>query len=338
MYTFTYLLRILTPDIRPSTYNWSRSSVNRGARMNLIQVENISKNFGGFKAVEGLSFHIEKGAIYGLLGPNGAGKTTTLRMIMDIIAPDSGKILFSENRRIEDFADKIGYLPEERGLYRKMKVKDVILFMAELKEMHRKDVLNEMDFWLERMELVGWKNKKIEELSKGMAQKIQFITTVIHKPELIILDEPFSGLDPINTSLLKDLMLELRGNGATLIFSTHVMEQVEKLCESICLIHRGKMVLEGNLKAIKSSFGKNSVEIAYSGNIDPIKNSRFVEKYNDFGQSIEVKLKDSACYGEFLKEIVDASVDVTRFELMEPTLHEIFIQSVKGEAEGDRNL
>ena len=301
--------------------------------MNLIQVENISKTFGNFKAVDNLSFNIEKGTIYGLLGPNGSGKTTTIRMIMDIIAPDSGQIVFSENRRIQDFADQIGYLPEEHGLYRKMKVKDVTLFMAELKGMQRQETVREIDYWLEKMELIGWKNKKIEDLSKGMAQKVQFITTVIHRPELIILDEPFSGLDPINMTLLKDLMLELRMQGATIIFSTHIMEQVEKLCDSICLINRGRMVLEGNLKTVKQSFGKNTVEVEYSGNIDPIKNSPFVEKYNDFGKRVEVTLNNPESYSAFLREIVNANVDVTRFELMEPTLHEIFVQSVRHDAE-----
>ena len=299
--------------------------------MNLIQIENVSKNFGEFKAVDNVSFNIEKGSVYGLLGPNGAGKTTTIRMVMDIIAPDSGKIIFSGNQQSGDFADQIGYLPEERGLYRKMKVKDVILFMAELRGMDRTDAFNEIDRWLQKMDLVEWQNKKIEELSKGMAQKIQFITTVIHKPELIILDEPFSGLDPINMTLLKDLMLELNVEGATIIFSTHIMEQAEKLCEKICLINAGKIVVEGDLKEIKKSFGRSSVEIEYSGNVDLIKNSRFVERCNDFGRYVEVKLRAPEHYSTLLQELVEASVDITRFELMEPTLHEIFVQSVKGE-------
>ena len=297
--------------------------------MNLVQVENVSKSFGAFKAVNGVSFNIEKGAIYGLLGPNGAGKTTTIRMIMDIIAPDSGRVVFSENRRINDFAHRIGYLPEERGLYRKMKVKDVVLFMAELREMRRQTALSEMDTWLEKIGLAEWKNKKIEELSKGMAQKIQFITTVIHKPELIILDEPFSGLDPINMTLLKDLMLELRNEGATIIFSTHIMEQAEKLCERICLINHGQVVLDGDLKGIKKSFGKASVEIEYTGDISAIKDSELVESYNDFGQYVEVKLKQPDDYRALLASLTAAPVDVTRFELVEPTLHEIFVQSVK---------
>ena len=299
-----------------------------------LRAVGLSKRFGGLIAVTDFSFDLAAGEILGIIGPNGAGKTTTIRMIMDIIAPDSGQIAFSENRQIKDFADQIGYLPEERGLYRKMKVKDVILFMTELKGMRRNVAVSEMDSWLEKMDLVEWKNKKIEELSKGMSQKIQFITTVMHKPELIILDEPFSGLDPINMTLLKDLMLELSANGATIIFSTHIMEQVEKLCESICLINHGKPILEGNLREIKKSFGKSSVEVEYSGSIDPIKNSRFVEKYNDFGQYAEVKLKEPESYREFLKEIVAASVDVTRFELMDATLNEIFIQSVQSE-DGD---
>ena len=299
--------------------------------MNIVQVENISKHFGEFKAVDNVSFNIEKGSVYGLLGPNGAGKTTTIRMVMDIIAPDSGKITFSGNQQSGDYADQIGYLPEERGLYRKMKVKDVILFMAELRGMNRADTFNEIDRWLQKMDLTEWKDKKIEELSKGMAQKIQFIATVIHKPGLIILDEPFSGLDPINMTLLKDLMLELNADGATIIFSTHIMEQAEKLCERICLVNTGKIVLEGDLSEIKKSFGRSSVEIEYSGNVDLIKNSQFVERCNDFGRYVEVKLRAPEHYSALLRELVEASVDITRFELMEPTLHEIFVQSVKGE-------
>ena len=301
--------------------------------MNLVQVENISKHFGDFKAVDSVSFNIEKGSVYGLLGPNGAGKTTTIRMIMDIIAPDSGKITFSGSPQSRDYADQIGYLPEERGLYRKMKVKDVILFMAELRGMDRADAFDEIDRWLQKMDLTEWEDKKIEELSKGMAQKIQFIATVIHKPELIILDEPFSGLDPINMTLLKDLMLELNTDGATIIFSTHIMEQAERLCEKICLVNAGKIVLEGDLREIKKSFGRGSVEIEYSGDVDLIKNSRFVERCNDFGQYVEVKLSAPEHYNALLRELVETPIDITRFELMEPTLHEIFVQSVKGEGE-----
>ena len=299
--------------------------------MNLVQIENVSKHFGDFTAVDNVSFNIEKGSVYGLLGPNGAGKTTTIRMIMNIIAPDSGAVIFDGNRKSGNFADQIGYLPEERGLYRKMKVKDVVFFMAELRGMDRTDAFNEIDRWLRKMDLVEWEDKKIEELSKGMAQKIQFIATVIHKPELIILDEPFSGLDPINMTLLKDLMLELNADGATIIFSTHIMEQAERLCEKICLVNAGKIVLEGDLREIKKSFGRSSVEIEYSGNIDLIRNSRYVESCNDYGQYVEVKLRAPEHYSALLRELVEASVDITRFELMEPTLHEIFVQSVQGE-------
>ena len=297
--------------------------------MNLIQLENVRKQFGNFIAVDDISFSIEKGSIYGLLGPNGAGKTTTLRMIMDIIAPDSGKITFSENRQIKNFLDSIGYLPEERGLYRKMKVRDVVLFIAELKGMRKHEAITEIEKWFVQMQLNEWGDKRIDQLSKGMAQKIQFITTVLHKPELIILDEPFSGLDPINMTLLKDLMLELRDNGATIIFSTHVMEQVEKLCDHICLINKGSILLEGELRTIKQSFGKSSVEIEYIGSIEPIRNSSWVKDCNDFGQYAEVKLKTPEDYRPFLRELVDNKVDVTRFELMEPTLHDIFVRSVE---------
>ena len=297
--------------------------------MNLLQLENVYKKFGDFVAVSDISFSIEKGSVYGLLGPNGAGKTTTLRMIMDIIAPDAGSITFSDNRHVQDFLDQIGYLPEERGLYRKMKVQDVILFIAELKGLHKQQALGEIEKWLEKMQLSEWGNKRIDELSKGMAQKIQFITTVIHKPELIILDEPFSGLDPINMTLLKDLMLELREDGSTIIFSTHVMEQVEKLCDRICLIHQGKVLLEGELRAVKRAFGKNSVEIEYIGSLEPIRDSAYIQGVSDFGQYAEIKLKAPEDYRPLLEELVERGIDVTRFELMEPTLHEIFVQSVE---------
>ena len=297
--------------------------------MNLLQLENVYKRFGDFTAVSDISFSIEKGSVYGLLGPNGAGKTTTLRMIMDIIAPDAGSIIFSGDRQARNFLDQIGYLPEERGLYRKMKVQDVILFIAELKGLSKQQALTEIEIWLEKMHLTEWANKRIDELSKGMAQKIQFITTVIHKPELIILDEPFSGLDPINMTLLKDLMLELRDNGSTIIFSTHVMEQVEKLCDRICLIHQGKVLLEDELRAVKRAFGKNSVEIEYVGGLEPMRDSAYIQQINDFGQYAEVKLKSPDDYRFLLQELVQKGVDVTRFELMEPTLHEIFVQSVE---------
>ena len=297
--------------------------------MNLLQLENVHKKFGDFTAVSDISFSIENGSIYGLLGPNGAGKTTTLRMIMDIIAPDAGSITFSGSRYIQDFLHQIGYLPEERGLYRKMKVRDVILFIAALKGMHKREALAEIERWLEKMQLSEWGNKRVDELSKGMAQKIQFITTVIHKPELIILDEPFSGLDPINMTLLKDLMLELRDSGSTIIFSTHVMEQVEKLCDRICLIHQGKVLLEGELRAVKRTFGKNSVEIEYDGNSETIRDSPWIRGFSDFGQYAEVQLNAPEDYRPLLRELVEKGLDVTRFELMEPTLHEIFVQSVE---------
>ena len=299
--------------------------------MNLLQLENVHKKFGDFIAVSDISFSIQKGSIYGLLGPNGAGKTTTLRMIMDIIAPDAGIITFSGDRHIRDFLDRIGYLPEERGLYRKMRVRDVILFIAELKGLYKQQALGEIERWLEKMKLSEWENKRIDELSKGMAQKIQFITTVIHKPELIILDEPFSGLDPINMTLLKDLMLELRDDGSTIIFSTHVMEQVEKLCDRICLIHQGEVLIEDELRAVKRAFGKNSVEIEYVGSLEPIHNSDWIQGINDFGQYAEIKLRASENYRPLLEELVEKGVNVTRFELVEPTLHEIFVQSVEAQ-------
>ena len=229
--------------------------------MNALEVQNITKRFGDFEAVKDLSFTIPEKTIYGLLGPNGAGKTTTIRMVMNIIIPDSGSIQILGRKMDNDMMGRVGYLPEDRGLYPKMKVGELVLFLAEMKGIRGEEAKKRTDYWLDRFDLADWKLKKVEELSKGMQQKIQFVVTVLHEPDLIILDEPFSGLDPVNTKLLKDIMLEMKRQGKTIIFSTHRMEQVEMICDNICLINKAQRILEGSLSGIKQEYGKNTVSL-----------------------------------------------------------------------------
>src|ERR1700730_10062472 len=219
---------------------------------NAIELVDVSKAFGRFKAVDGLSLQIPKGSMFGLLGPNGAGKTTTLRMIMSITAPDSGAIRILGQPMDRENQNRIGELPEERGLYRKMKVIDLLYFLAAIKEVSRETARQRIDGWLEKMELRPWLNKKVDQLSKGMQQKIQFIATIVHDPEILILDEPFSGLDPLNVALMRDYFLDFRARGKTIVFCTHVLEQAEKLCDEICLMARSKKILEGTLKELRA--------------------------------------------------------------------------------------
>jgi ABC-2 type transport system ATP-binding protein len=219
-----------------------------------IELSGVSKTFGKFKAVDGLSFVVPRGRVFGLLGPNGAGKTTTIRMIMNITAPDQGEIRILGAPMSRGTQNRIGYLPEERGLYRKMKVLDHLYFLAAIKEVSREKAKERIGEWLDKMELRPWLNKKVDELSKGMQQKVQFIATIVHDPEILILDEVFSGLDPINTALIKDYLTEFRSRGKTIVFSTHVLEQAEKLCDEICLVAKSKKILEGNLKDLKKQY------------------------------------------------------------------------------------
>ena len=296
--------------------------------MNVLEVDGIVKRFGDFTAVDRISFNMEEGVVFGLLGPNGAGKTTTIRMIMNIIMPDSGRISILGGVSARDSVDRIGYLPEERGLYRKMKVGQLLLFLAELKTMPLKEARKQVNEWMERLEMTEWKDKKVEELSKGMQQKIQFVGTIIHSPRLLILDEPFGGLDPINANLIKDIILELKSKGTTIIFSTHVMESAEKLCEEIFLINKGKKVLYGKLSEIKQGFGKRNVVIEYDGDDSFLKNSREIREYDNYGNMVEIKLNRDGNPQKLLQEAVK-SVQVRRFEQKDPSLNDIFIASVK---------
>ena len=298
--------------------------------MNVLSLNEISKSFGSFYAVKDLNLNIEQGQIYGLLGPNGAGKTTTIRMVMGIIMPDKGEIKMFDKSNSIDVLEKVGYLPEERGLYKKMKVLDVLHFFAELKGMKKPEMSSQIPDWLSRFELKDWQDKKVEDLSRGMQQKLQIIVTIMHQPKLIILDEPFTGLDPVNTGLVKDVILELQQKGATIIFSTHLMEQVEKLCDSICLINKGQSVIQGKLRDVKKQHGHDRIKLQYSGDEDFLKNNTLIEKYDDYGNYVEIRLKDKANPQELLHSIVNKT-DVYQFEIVEPSLNEIFIETVKGE-------
>ncbi len=295
--------------------------------MNAIEIENISKRFGDFYAVKHLSLNIPSGVIYSLLGPNGAGKTTTIRMVMNIIIPDEGAIEVLGEKMDDRMKSRVGYLPEDRGLYPKMRVGELLLFLAELKGLQKQEARHRIDNWLERFDLTDWKQKKVEALSRGMQQKIQFIATVIHQPDLIILDEPFSGLDPVNTKLLKDIMLDMKEQERTIIFSTHRMEQVEMISDNICLINRAEMVLEGNLGEIKQQYGKNTVILDYDGDASFIKSLPEVAKIDDYGKFMEIKMKERSDPQDLLDKSV-GRIRINKFEVREPTLNAIFIDKV----------
>lgn len=302
--------------------------------MSVLTIDHVYKSFNDVHAVQDLSLELPQGEIFGLLGPNGAGKTTTIRMIMDIIIPDKGKILINGKPNTQKQLDQVGYLPEERGLYRKMKVGELLSFLAEMKGIKPSQSKDRIKAWLERFDLIDWLNKKAEELSKGMQQKVQFIATIIHEPKLIILDEPFSGLDPVNSELIKDIMLEQKNDGATIIFSTHMMEQVEKLCDSICLINHGKAVLSGELKQIKKKFGTNAIRLECEGKPKFINNPSLVKHFEDRGKFLEIYPAEKVSVKTILQEAIK-EVDISKFEIMEPSLHEIFIETVtkkQGEA------
>ena len=290
----------------------------------ILQLDKIRKEYEGKVAVENLSLEVPKGVIYGVIGPNGAGKTTTIRMIMNITIPDSGQILFKGKKVDSDFLDKVGYLPEERGLYKKMTLNEVINYMAALKGYDSKKVSQNIDKWLKRVDLFEYKEKKVDELSKGMQQKLQFITTIMHEPEIIILDEIFSGLDPINMELIKSIIMDLKDEGKTILFSTHVMEQAEKLCDHLCMISKGNKVLDGTLSGVKSKFGKNSIQVNIEGNGRFIRDIEGVRSMTEFNNYIEIKIDESSDTNKILKAIAD-QVLVKRFDIVEPSLYDIFI-------------
>lgn len=298
--------------------------------MQALSVEGVTKFYDEFKAVDRVSFSVQEGRLFGLLGPNGAGKTTTMRMILSIIIPDEGQIrLFNEPFK-ESLKNIIGYLPEERGLYPKMKLVDHLQFLGEMKAMPSSAAREEALKWLERFDLLKWAANKIQDLSKGMQQKVQFIGTIMHSPRLLIMDEPFSGLDPINTKFLKDILLELKEQGKTIILSTHLMEQAEKLCEDICLINKGKVVLQGNLNQIKRQYSHNAVVLEYNGDISFVESLPYVESVNNYSNYVEIRLSDDSATRELFKALASADVEVNRFEAAETSLNEIFIEIVGG--------
>ena len=293
-----------------------------------VNLEHVTKSFGEFNAVTDLSLAVRAGRIYGLIGPNGAGKTTTIRMIVNITAPDSGAIqLFGQQMNAES-QNRIGYLPEERGLYRRMKISDQLLFFAELKDFEGRRAKEAVDRWLERMKLVEWKNKKAEALSKGMQQKIQFIAAVVHNPDLLILDEPFSGLDPINMELLKEIVLEFKAAGKTIIFSTHLMELAEKICDDICLINRSQKVLEGSLRDVKRGLGRNRVALRAEGGDGVLDDRNIISSVKRQSHEVEVLVAEGVDPQVILKRLLESGARITKFELVEPTLHDIFIEKV----------
>jgi len=297
-----------------------------------VVLDHISKSFGEFVAVNDLSLAVTAGRIFGLLGPNGAGKTTTIRMIVNITAPDSGRIELFGQQVTPALQDRIGYLPEERGLYKKMKVGDQLRFFAELKSVPGKEADRRVDRWLERLKLTEWKNKKATELSKGMQQKIQFITAVIHEPELVILDEPFSGLDPVNVDLLKEIILELKSAGKTIIFSTHQMEVAEKICDDICLLNRSRKVLEGSIREVKRGFSRNAVALRLVGGESVLANRSLISHVQRHSDGLEVLLAEGADPQMLLGELLAEGTTIERFEMIEPSLHDIFVEKVTEKA------
>jgi ABC-2 type transport system ATP-binding protein len=294
-----------------------------------LRVENISKRFGDFTAVEDLSINVRAGRIFGFLGPNGAGKTTTIRMIVGITAPDEGKIRLLGEKVSSDLQNQIGYLPEERGLYKKIKVRDQLRYFAALKGVAQSDADKKIDFWLDRMELSEWKMKKTSDLSKGMQQKIQFISTVLHDPDLLILDEPFSGLDPVNVEFLIDVIEEYKSSDKTIIFSTHLMSTAEKLCKDILLINKSKKVIFGSLRKLKASYGKNLIAFRGTGGEKVLEDDALVSKIVDHADEKEIHLAENADSQNLLRQLIENGATISKFEQMEPSLNDIFIEKIK---------
>ncbi len=303
-----------------------------------IDIQGIVKRYEHHVAVKSLSLMVPKGAVYGLLGPNGAGKTTTIRMLLNIIAPDQGTIrIFGVPHSEPALVDRIGYLPEERGLYRKMQVRRVLKFLGELKGLGGKSLDGKIDMWLERMQLRAngedWGNAKVDELSRGMQQKVQFIGALLHDPELVILDEPFSGLDPINAQALKDTIVDLKKQGRTLIFSTHIMDNAERMCDSVCIIARGEKVLDGGVSEVREAHGARMVALSLDGAPSAavhavLADRQLVARADDSNRFLEIELAEGAKAQALLAALVGAGAQIERFELVRPSLHRIFLEKV----------
>jgi ABC-2 type transport system ATP-binding protein len=293
--------------------------------MNALEVKNLSKSFKNIKAVNNVSFSVPENSIFGLIGRNGAGKTTTIRMLMNIYQPDTGEIILRGAKIGEEFKSKVGYLPEERGLYKKMKVLETLLYFAELKGKSSKEVTSKALKLLERFDLKDRANSKIEDLSKGNQQKIQFITSILHDPEFLILDEPFSGLDPINTNLLTEIILEMKQKGKVIILSTHLMDFAERLCDNIAMIDKGNIILNGNLSDIKAKYANKNVTIEAKGDLSIISSFPFVDKVENFGNTIGVKVKEESDIQRLLKALTENNIFVNKFNANTISLHEIFV-------------
>ncbi len=298
-----------------------------------VRIDHVTKRFSGHTAVSDLSMEVPAGGIFGLLGPNGAGKSTTIRMVMDIIEPDEGTVnLFGRPGTGRELSDRVGYLPEERGLYKEMKVFDHLVFLAEAKGIRRADGKKRSLAWLDRLGIADWAQKKVEDLSKGMQQKVQFAGALLHDPELVILDEPFSGLDPVNSQVLKDVVVDLARNGRTVLFSTHIMEQAERMCDRIVIIARGKKVVDGTMAEVKREAGGRHIALAFSRDKEKalriLADPAMVARTDDYGASAEVEMAPNADPEALLALLVQEGVGLSRFEIVEPSLQSIFIAKV----------
>jgi ABC-2 type transport system ATP-binding protein len=302
----------------------------------ILELESATKAYDNFTAVDKLSFQIPEGEIFGLLGPNGAGKTSSIRMMIGITVPDSGAVRLFGKPLTRGLLERVGYLPEERGLYKRMSIMENLVFLARLKGVSGKEAARRAHGWLERLDLGRWTSAKVEELSKGMQQKVQFIAAVLHDPSFMILDEPFSGLDPGSSLQLKDVLLELKKQGKTILFSTHRMDAVERLCDSICLVNQGRSVLLGVLRQIKAGYGRSRVQLEYDGELPLLADRALVASYNDFGNYVELRLAPDADPQQLLA-LAMQSARVRRFEMVEPSLEEIFIETVESTREVRRH-
>ena len=297
-----------------------------------LVLDSVTKRFGKFTAVDDLSLKIPKGSIYGFLGPNGAGKTTTIRMVMSIFYPDEGTISVLGHPRAEDIKDRLGYLPEEKGLYKKMKAAEIVAYFGRLKGMGAQEAKVKAEQLLQTYGLGEWTDKKCESLSKGMGQKVQLLGTMIHDPELVILDEPFSGLDPVNMEIMRETILKFAQGGKTVIFSTHVMAQAEEICDYIFLINKGKKVLDGALHEVKASEGDRGIHLDYDGDREVLRSLPGVSRLNDAGKSAEIYLEDGIDPQDILARLV-GKVKIHQFDLRDPSLHEIFVRAVGGKSD-----
>ncbi len=306
--------------------------------MNVLEARNLTKRFDSLTAVDNVSFSVPEGSIFGIIGRNGAGKTTTIRMLLNIYLPDEGEVLFRGKKVDNQFRDLVGYLPEERGLYKKMKVLDTLLFFAEIKGKTGKSVFGKAIKYLKQFDLYDRRYSKIEDLSKGNQQKVQFIATILHDPDFLVLDEPFAGLDPINTDLLREIILQKKEEGKVIIFSTHLMDYAEKMVDYLVMIDKGKVILEGSLSEIKKKHGQRNVSVNFEGDISFLHNNPIVEKITDFGNSTGIRVKSPEQTQELLKLLVDHGVKINKFNANEISLHEIFLELAGGEKKEEKNV